>query len=83
MTEHEVGKVSSYFSHAGVAAIKLSKPLKVGDKIRIKGSTTNFEQTVESMQVEKDQIDLAKPGDHVGIRVEEKVRQNDTVFLIE
>ena len=82
MEEKEIGKVSSYFSHVGVAAIKISGKLKIGDRIHIKGNTTNFEQKVESMQIEKERIKEAKKGDHVGIKVSEKVRPNDKVYLV-
>ncbi len=81
--EKEIGKVSGYFSHVGVAAIKLSGRLKVGDKIHIKGHTTDFETTVGSMQIENKGVEEANSGDHVGIKVPEKVRPNDTVYLIE
>lgn len=81
--EKEIGVVSSYFSNAGVAAIKLSGKLEVGDKIHIKGHTTDFEQKVESMQIERKDIKEAKKGDHIGIKVPEKVRPNDKVFLTE
>lgn len=81
MVEKEIGKVSSYFSHVGVAAIKLSGKLKVGDKIHIKGNTTDFEHVVDSIQIEKKSMQKAKKGDHVGIKVPEKVRPNDTIFL--
>ena len=79
--EKEIGKVSSYFKNVGVAAVKLSGKLKVGDKVHIKGHTTDFEQEIESMQVERKEIKEAKKGDHVGIMVSEKVRPNDSVFL--
>jgi|TARA_B100000315_G_scaffold193550_1_gene184075 putative protease len=79
--EKEIGKVSSYFGHANVAAIKLSGSLKAGDKIHIKGHTTDFEQKVASMQVEKEAVKSAKKGDHVGVKVSERVRPGDTVFL--
>ncbi len=79
----EIGVVSSYFGKASVAAIKLSDSLKVGDKIRIKGATTDFEQEVESMQIERDKLEEAKAGDHIGIKVPDKVRPNDKVFLVE
>jgi len=81
--EKEIGTVSSYFSNAEVAAIKLSSKLKVGDKIRIKGHTTDFEQEIESMQIDRKDIKEAKKGDHIGIKVPEKVRPNDKVFLVE
>jgi len=80
--EKEVGKVSTYFSHVSVAAIKLSSGLKVGDKIRVKGHTTDFEQKVSSIQIEKDSVKEAKKGDHIGIKVSEKVRPNDSVLLV-
>ena len=82
MVEKEIGKISGYFSHVSVAAIKLSAGLKVGDKIHIKGNTTDFEEKVKSMQIENDSVEKAKKGDHVGIKVPEKVRPNDTVFLV-
>ena len=81
MEEKEIGKVSSYFSKVKVAAISLSAGLKVGDKIHIKGHTTDFEQKVDSMQIEREEVKKAKKGDHIGIKVSEKVRPNDTVFL--
>ncbi len=83
MEEKEIGKVSSYFSHVSVAAIKLSGKLKIGSKIHIKGNTTDFEQEVDSIQIEKKDVSKAKKGDHIGIKVSEKVRPNDKVFLIE
>lgn len=82
MKEKEIGKVSSYFKHVDVAAIKLSGQLKVGDKIHLKGHTTDFEQEVDSMQIEKKKVAKAKKGDHIGIKVPEKVRPKDKVFLI-
>jgi len=83
MKEKEIGKVSGYFSHVGVAAIKLSGKLKIGSKVHIKGSTTDFEQEVDSMQIDKKDVSEAKKGDHIGIKVSEKVRPNDKVFLLE
>jgi len=82
MTEKEIGKVSSFFSHVGVAAIKLTNKLKVGDKIHIKGNTTDFENKVESIQIERKEVSEAGKGDHIGIKVPEKVRPNDMVYLI-
>lgn len=83
MKEKEIGKISSYFSHVGVAAIKLSGKLKKGSRIHIKGNTTDFEQEVDSMQIERKNVAEAKKGDHVGIKVQEKVRPSDRVFIIE
>lgn len=83
MGEKEIGTVSSYFSHVGVAAIKLSGALKVGQKIKIKGHTTDLETDVSEIQIERKPVDKAKAGDHIGIKVPDKVRPNDKVFLIE
>jgi len=83
MGEKEIGKVSTYFSHVGVAAVKLSGKLKVGNKIHVIGHTTNFQQKVKSMQIENKDVTKAKKGDHIGIKVEEKVRPRDQVFLVE
>ena len=81
MEEKEIGTVSSYFSHVGVAAIKLSGKLKVGQTVHIKGNTTDFETEVGSIQIDRKDVKEAKKGDHIGIKVSEKVRPNDKVFL--
>ena len=80
--EKEIGRVSSYFSHVGVAAIQLSGKLKVGDKIHVKGHTTDFEVGIDSIQIERKDVKEAKKGNHIGIKVPEKVRPNDRVFLV-
>lgn len=81
--EEEVGTVEGFFSKIGVAAIHITRgELRLGDRIRIKGATTDFEQTVESMQIEKQPVSVVKPGDRVGIKVKEKVRPNDRVYRI-
>jgi len=82
MGEKEIGKVSSFFSHVSVAAIKLTSSLKVGDKIHIKGNTTDFEDTIGSIQIERKEVKKAGKGDHIGIKVPEKVRPNDVVLLV-
>ena len=81
--EEEVGTIFDYFSKIGVAAIKLSGNLKVGDKIRIKGTTTNFEQEVESIQSHNSPLTEAKAGDEIGIKVTDKVRRHDKIYLLE
>ncbi|MDP2628719.1 MAG: translation elongation factor-like protein [Nanoarchaeota archaeon] len=83
MTEKEIGKVSGYFAHVGVAAIKLSGNLKVGDMIHVKGNTTDFEEEVNEIQIERESVKNAKKGQHVGIKVPEKVRPNDVIYLVE
>ena len=78
----EIGRVSSYFSHVGVAAIKLSGSLKSGDTIKIKGHTTDLEVPVSTIQINRKDVKSAKKGDHIGIKVPDKVRPNDSVLLV-
>ncbi|MBN1919576.1 MAG: hypothetical protein JW889_16900 [Verrucomicrobia bacterium] len=83
MGETEIGKITHYFSHLNVAAIAItSGELKVGDTIHIKGHTSDFTTTVRSMQIEHEQVQVAKPGDNIGIKVPEHVREHDVVFLV-
>lgn len=77
----EVAEVTHYFTNIGVAVIKLSDTLKVGDTIQFKGANTDFEQEVESMQVEHEPIQEAKKGDEVGLKVKDKVKEGDKVLL--
>jgi len=78
----EIGKVFTYFSKVGVAGIKLSGDIAVGDTIRIKGFTTDFEQEVESMQIDREPVEKAGAGQSVGIKVKERVRPNDVVYKV-
>jgi putative protease len=82
MDEHEVGKVTHYYSHIGVAVVKLTDSLSKGDKIKIAGHTTNLEQTVDSMQIEHNELEKAKKGQEIGLKVADKVREHDTIFKV-
>ncbi len=82
MPEVEIGKVMDFFAHPVVAGIDLTGKLKVGDRIHIKGHTTDLELTVESMQVNNANVQEAGAGDSVGIKVPERVRNGDTVYLV-
>lgn len=82
MSEQKViGEVTHYFDHLGVAVFKLSAPLKIGDKIHIKGHTTDFEQEIKEMQVDHKPVEAAKKGDELGVKVDELVREGDTIYL--
>lgn len=83
MAEGRIGEVTHYFDKIGVAIVKLSAPLKVGDKVKVKGATTDFEQTVESMQVDHQEVESAESGRELGIKVTEKVREGDEVLKAE
>ncbi len=81
--EKQIGKVFSFFSKIGVAAIELTDDsLILGNKIRFKGNTTDFEQEVESMQIEGEDVQEVGPGKSVGLKVKDKVRPGDLVFKI-
>ncbi len=80
--EQKIGVVKSFFSKINVAAIALEADLKIGDKIRVKGATTDFQQKVASMQIDREEITEASQGDEIGIKVKERVRPNDFVYRI-
>jgi putative protease len=83
MAEKQIGVVDNYFSKIGVAAIKITEgSLSLGDRIMVKGATSDFTQVVESMQVDHKDVETAEAGDLVGIKVIDKVRGNDTVYLL-
>jgi putative protease len=63
-----------------VAVVELQAPINLGDKVLIKGSSTNFEQVVESMQIEHKDVQRAEAGQSIGLRVKERVRENDLVY---
>jgi F0F1-type ATP synthase beta subunit len=77
-----VGKVSHYFTKIGVAVIDLEAPLAKGDKISIEGATSSFEQKVDSMQIEHKDVDKAKKGDSIGMKVKDRVRSGDNVYKV-
>ena len=79
--EMQVGKVTHYFSKIGVAIIEVTDgSIKVDDEIHIKGHTTDFKQKVKSMQIEHDKIEIAEPGQSIGLKVAESARANDLVY---
>ena len=82
MEEKKIGVITHYFGQISVGIIKLDAPLKVGDTIHIKGATSDFTQKVDSMQVEHKNIEEAKKGDSIGLKVAEHARENDTVYQV-
>ncbi|MBA7475748.1 hypothetical protein ES707_11121 [subsurface metagenome] len=82
MPEEVVGNVSDFFAHPVVAGIELTGTLKVGDTIHIKGHTSDMEFTVNSMQIDNANVNEAKAGDSVGIKVSERVRRGDVVYKV-
>ncbi len=82
MPEKEIGKITHYYGNLSVGIIELSDILKVGDTIHVKGHSEDFNQTVDSMQVEHASVSEAKAGDAVGIKVIQKVHPEDKVFKV-
>lgn len=83
MPEAKVGIITHYFGKIGVAVLKATDgELSVGDTIHVKGSLTDFSQTVDSMQVEHAQIDKLERGQEAGVKLKEKVHEHDEVFRV-
>lgn len=78
----EIGTVTHYFTKIGVAIVELSGALAVGDSILIKGMTTDLEQTVDSMQIEHEDVEHAETGQSIGLKVKGRVREGDTVYKV-
>ena len=82
MPEVVIGKVTDFFARPVVAGVELTAPLKLGDKIHIKGHTTDMEFSIDSMQINNVDVTQAKAGDAVGIKVSERVRRGDIVYKV-
>uniref|UniRef100_A0A831Z0H8 Translation elongation factor-like protein n=1 Tax=candidate division WWE3 bacterium TaxID=2053526 RepID=A0A831Z0H8_UNCKA len=80
--EEKIGEITHYFGHIPAGIIKLTGELKQGDQIHVKGATTDFSQTVKSMQIDHKDVQSAKKGEEVGVEIDQKVRDGDEVFLI-
>jgi len=84
MEKQLIGEISNYFRNISVAAFEItSGELRVGDYIQIKGGTTDFSYKVESIQLDHESIEVAKSGDDIGIKVDQKARRGDKIYLIQ
>lgn len=80
----KIGEVVHYFSDIEVAVVKSTEnKLSVGDKVKINGATTDFEQTVDSLQIDKKDVSEIDKGEEAGMKVEERVREGDEVYRLE
>jgi translation elongation factor EF-1alpha len=82
MADVKAGKITHYFDRIGVAVVELTDTLKTGDQIRIGGISEDFQMTVSSMQVEHEQLEEAKKGDTIGMKVDQPVKVGDEVFKL-
>jgi hypothetical protein len=80
LKQNIVGIVTHYFPRVKAAAIKLKAPLKLGDIVKIKGHTTDFTQAVSSLQINRQQINMAKRGQEIGLLVNSRTRRKDIVY---
>ncbi len=83
MEREKVGEVFKYWSKIGVAGIKITSGfMQIGDTIQIQGATTNFEQKIDSMQIEKTPVNRAEKGQTIGVKVKDVVRPGDIVYKL-
>ena len=83
MTETRIGTVTHYYNNLHVAGVVITNgDLHKGDTIHVKGNTSDFEQKVESMQIDHEVVEVAKPGDQIGLTVIEYAREHDTVYMV-
>jgi translation elongation factor EF-1alpha len=83
MSEIKIGTVTHYYNHLHVAGVDITNSeLHKGDTIHITGHTSDFEQIVESMEIDHEMVEVAKPGDQIGLLVIEHARDHDTVYLV-
>ena len=83
MAEREVGKVTHYYSNIGVAIVEVTDTISVGNKIHVQGATSDFEQEVGSMQIEHETVETAEAGQVIGLKIDEKTRDGDKVFVVD
>jgi len=77
-----VGKVTHFFSKIGVAIVELTGTLKVGDEILVEGKATQLRQKVESMEIEHQKVSVAEAGKSVGLKLTDRAREEDIVFVV-
>ncbi|HEC72562.1 MAG TPA: hypothetical protein ENI36_03050 [Thermoplasmatales archaeon] len=83
MVEEKIGVVEHFFTNISVAAIKITNgELKIGDTIHVVGAHTDFKQKIESMQIDRNPVEVVKAGAEVGIKVKDRVRENDIVYKV-
>jgi len=81
MVEEKIGIVEHFFNKVGVAAIRITNgELKIGDTIHVVGAHTDFTQKIDSMEIDRNPVELVKEGDDVGIKVKDRVREHDIVY---
>ncbi len=83
MAEKELGKITHFFDKISVAVVDLSGNLSLGEKIHVKGHTTDFVQDIDSMQLDKTAVNKASAGQVIGLKLNKLVREGDRVYKVE
>ncbi len=83
MSEHKVGEISHFYNEIGVAGIAVTDGIHVGDVIHITGHTSDFTQTVGSIEIDHKHVDEAAAGDSIGLEVVDRARVHDQVFVVD
>lgn len=78
-----IGKIIHYYDRIGVGIIELTDDIKIGDKIKIEGGKNEFDQVVDSMEMDKKQVESAGKGDIIGMKIKEKTKEGALVLKIE
>ncbi len=83
MSEEKIGEVVKFFAKPSVAAVKITQgELRVGDTVKFTGHTTDFEDSIQSMEINNAAVEKAVAGDYIGIKVADRVRPGDEVFKV-
>ena len=83
MTEHKVGEITHWYGAIGVAGVDVMDDIHVGDEIHIAGHTTDTIQTIDSIEIDHHSVPEAHRGDAIGIKVDDRVRIHDQVFVVD
>ena len=83
MPEEEVAVIVKFFAKPSVAALEVTNgTIKIGDMLKYKGHTTDFTEEITSMEIDNQAVTEAKVGELVGVKVKERVRENDKVYKV-
>jgi hypothetical protein len=78
----EVGVVLHYYPRASAAVVSLSRPIHRGDRIYVRGHTTDFVQSVVGLALDGSAVAQAAPPQQVGLQLEQRARVGDRVFRV-
>lgn len=82
MSGTQIATVTHFFDHVSVAVLSLTETIRVGDTVHFLGHSTDFKQEVASLQIEHKDVNEAKPGDDVAMKVSQRVHPHDKVYKL-